>query len=196
MVPPTWSRYNGDSDLIPVSLVKEYAWCPAFAWLQWNGPPEPLPAHMETDYRPEPIEVSTMLEALGHKGHVVMEAKLKSDRLGVVGVVDFLAEPTGDSPGAVVEVKARGLWSGHERLQAALYALMAEEAYGAPFKAYILTKTSLEEVSGEDKARALRALRELKRALRRPKPPEPGHDMTRCRACPYKIVCPYPPTQP
>jgi CRISPR-associated protein Cas4 len=186
------SLYSLDGDYIPVSLVKEYAWCPAFAWFLWNGPPEPLPGHIVVEQRLDPLEAATMLEALGHPGPIIGEARLRSESLRVSGVVDYLAEPLEDSPGAVVEFKARGPWDGHEIVQTALYAIAAEEEYRAPFKAYLVSKTSVQEATRRDQAKAIDLLARLRRDVNKPKPPSPGHDMRRCRSCPYKTICPYP----
>jgi CRISPR-associated protein Cas4 len=180
---------------LPIVLVKEYLWCPAYAWLSWNGPPLRAPPHVEAEYTLHPLEAASLARALGHPGHMVAEARVSSPRLRVYGRVDYLVEPAGGRPGAVLEVKARGAWGGgaHQEAQAALYALAAEDQYGEPFEAYIVSQLEVRRVPREARALALRALRRLRRALAQPTPPRPPHDLTRCRSCAYRRWCPWAP---
>ncbi|MEB3851261.1 MAG: PD-(D/E)XK nuclease family protein [Desulfurococcales archaeon] len=174
-------------------LVKEYLWCPAYAWLSWNGPPLRAPPHVEVEYTLSPLEASLLAEALGHVGHLVAEARLYSPRLRVYGRVDYLVEPGRGGAGAVLEVKARGAWGGggHQEAQAALYAIMAEDQYRRPFEAYIVSQLEVRRVPRAARAAALRALRGLRRALAEPVPPRPGHGGSQCRSCAYRRVCPW-----
>ncbi|MEB3861537.1 MAG: hypothetical protein GSR84_04865 [Desulfurococcales archaeon] len=183
-------------DLAPVSIVKAYTWCPALAWFEANGPRLVLPPASRVDRTGlHPLEAWTMLEALGHRGHIVMEAGLEDPVLGLRGRVDYLAEP-GPTPGAVVEYKARGLWGGPEgpgMVQAALYTIMAEHIYRTRFEGYVVAVEGVYRVGERHKARALRLLARAKAAVALPEPPEPGHDLSRCRSCIYRRVCPYSP---
>ena len=186
------SSPRGYEGPLPASLVKEYLWCPAYAWLSWNGPRLRAPPHVEVEYGLEPRAAVQLARALGHRGRVVAEARLYSPRLRVYGRVDYLVEPEG-GPGAVLEVKARGAWGGglHQEAQAALYALAAEDTYGEPFKAYIVSRLEVREVPLEARARALVALAGLRRILAEPAPPKPSHGGLRCRSCAYKRWCPW-----
>ncbi len=190
------SPYRGPDSYegpLPAVLVKEYLWCPAYAWLSWNGPPLRAPPHVDVEYDLDPREAASLAEALGHWGHVVAQARLYSPRLRVYGRVDYLVEPADGAPGAVIEVKARGFWGGgaHQEAQAALYAMMAEDAYRSSFEAYIVSTLEVRRVPRQARARALRALRELRSILGEPAPPRPSHDGARCRSCAYRRICPW-----
>ena len=104
-----------------------------------------------------------------------------------------LVEPAQGRPGAVLEVKARGWWGGglHQMVQAALYAMAAEDQYEAPFEADIVSQLEVARVPGEARSMALKALAGLRRILAQPKPPRPAHDGSRCRSCIYKRWCPW-----
>ena len=183
-------RYEGP---IPASLVKEYLWCPAYAWLSWNGPQLRAPPHVEAEYELTPTEARILADSLGHPGRLIAEARLYSPSLRVYGRVDYLVEPTETAPGAILEVKARGLWGSgaHQQAQAALYAIMAEDTYNKPFKAYIVTQLHIHQVPTEARATALKALSHLRKTLAQPTPPKPTHNRERCRSCTYNKWCPW-----
>jgi CRISPR/Cas system-associated exonuclease Cas4 (RecB family) len=191
MQPSSFER--GFEGPLPASLVKEYLWCPAYAWLAWNGPQLKAPPHVEVDYDLDPREAASLAEALGHPGRILAQARVYSPRLRVYGRVDYLVEPAHGRPGAVLEVKARGSWGGglHQMVQAALYSMAAEDEYGEPFEAYIVSQLEVKRIPDSARAAALKALAALRRILAQPAPPRPSHDGSRCRSCVYKRWCPW-----
>ncbi len=182
------SRYEA----LTVNIVKEYAWCPAHAWFSWNGPKPVLPGFSRVPRgNLDPLEAKLILERLGHRGHIIMEAVLEDEVLGVRGRVDYLAEPD-NGPGAVLEYKFRGIWGDAEIVQTALYTVMAEHRYKAAFKGYIVSVSGVRVITEGEKREGVRLVYEARRAIEGPEPPEPGHDLARCRACVYRRICPWP----
>ncbi|MEB3780787.1 MAG: PD-(D/E)XK nuclease family protein [Desulfurococcales archaeon] len=182
-------QYN----MIPVVLVKNFLWCSTYTWLSWNGPTPALPPHSQPPRENmHPLEATTLLEALGHRGHLISEAELEDPILGLRGRVDYLAEPE-PPPGAIIEYKPRGVWGNGdiELVQTALYTIMAENVYNKPFKGYLVTATDVIEVEERHKAKALSTLAMVKRILNDPQIPRPTHNLSRCKSCVYRRICPY-----
>ncbi len=182
-----------DSSYLPVSLIKEWLWCPVMAWLEYLGLPEPLPNHaLEPELR-SPYEVAEeLITYLGvEPKYVVIRPRLRSRRLGIVGNPDLII--LYGSEALVAELKTTSSWvlNDHVRLQVCAYALLTKENYSVgSVRAFIISSLGYFEVDWvRELPKLLKVISELRRVLTNEVIPEPKHSGLRCRACPYFRVC-------
>lgn len=185
------SSYDLSDGYVPASLIKEWFWCPTFAWLAIMSAPEPLPPHIATAERPALTrELRELVTYFG--GDPYVRPLLRSRRLRLKGSPDLLIV-THDKA-VVVEWKTSSPWARGDHVVAQLtaYALLAKEALGKAVVAVAASSTSYDEVEWERTApKILRAAGEIRKAARSEEPPEPVHDGRRCVNCPYRRFCPW-----
>lgn len=187
---------------IPASLIKEWAWCPTFAWLATLSIKEPVPPHAQEpegwNYHEVAEELLTYRRAVRETGYdVIVKPTLKSRSLGIKGVADLLMISDEGEEAVVAEVKTTSTWAlkEHVALQLTAYAVMAKETYGVrEVKAYAVTRCWCVEVGWRAYVpKLISVVRALRNMLRTEEVPKPTHDGRRCVACPYRGVCPYAP---
>lgn len=201
---PYWLRAGGFMTVaeVPASLIKEWVWCPTFAWLATLSVEEPLPPHTlepeAWDYHEVAEELLTYGRALhGKEYDVLVKPTLKSRTLGIKGVADLVMLSEDGEEALVAEVKTTSAWAlrEHVTLQLTAYAVMTKETYGVrDVRAYAVTRCWCVEVNWQAHVpKLIRVVRELKDMLKTEETPRPSHDGLRCAACPYRGLCPYAP---
>jgi len=180
------------SDLIPVTLVKEYAWCPLIPWLIYNTGFEPP----ETPSMERGVEESKAmsLEEAAERASLPQPRRfnvyVESRRLGVKGFIDVVA---GSRRLVVAEVKAfRSKRWGHFRAQLMVYAALANSALGPVAEAVLVMGGDVKRfpVTDRDLAEARRLIDETRRVLASPEPPRVTQPEAKCFYCRYRKMCP------
>ena len=180
--------YDGS---IPVSLLKDYAYCPRLAYLRAAlGPPPPTNT-MLLNRAPErqPSPERALREAGLEYTRIEREVCGRHPRLGIRGCADAVAWLRGGGL-AVVEAKA-GRWRGrHHLLQAAGYALIVEHVTGERVRYLVLAyKGRTERVEfTAGLARMVERAVEAARSMLGDGPPRAVRQ-ARCGACFYRKVC-------
>ena len=189
--------------LLPITLVKEYHWCPMIAYhklLLWSErPTQSMQAGGLTGEQRAEL-VKRLEEARVEAQELLWEQPVQSRRLGLAGRVDLVAVTPRETL-VVVEAKLnvsrRGLHSRAQHIlaQLAAYTIAAEETLAMPSEktlVYATETTRLIEVRITPRHRRLveEAVRELWRILETGIPPWTRPRRSRCRACSYRSVCP------
>lgn len=177
---------------IPVTLIKEYCWCPAIPWIVYNYGFEP-------DYTPSMIEgfeyrakrrLDEVADRLGLPEPRRYEVFVLSRKLGVYGYIDIVA---GSKRLTVVEVKAfkTKRWKHFEK-QLIVYAAIVNSELGPVNKAILVLgkKTISIEIMDRDIAIAKKLIDEVRRAIESPEPPRVNHVKNKCLYCRYRRLCP------
>ncbi len=124
------SRYRVEQ--LPVTLLREYAWCPRAAFYKIHGLWEPATWSMEAG-RYESAVIEELLRRSGYSGRLLLEQSLESRSLGLRGRVDALLVTSDEAiPVEAKKRTGRGKRYLHHRVQAAAYCIAAEEATGLP----------------------------------------------------------------
>ena len=185
--------------VLPVSLVKEYEWCPLIPWIAFNTgftpPITPSMAMGLEGHGPDGRLLEKAAKALGYQ-NPQYNIYLEDPRLEVAGTLDILAAEERE----IAEVKKtnRRKPQAQEKLQAAIYALLAYRNGFRVEKANIVLVDAQEkitiaplEVTGELLARAEKKVRELWETVTSPIPPLVLQAPEKCRYCRYRRKCPY-----
>ncbi|MGC9227672.1 CRISPR-associated protein Cas4, partial [Caldivirga sp.] len=121
-------------DYIPVTLVKEYVYCPRQAYFKVHlhyEPPTTSMAYAKEYWKN--INIEGILKANGIEGNVIIEVPLRSSRLGLVGKADAILVNNGELHiiEAKINVSKRNLFTKqvHILAQSLAYGLMAEETF-------------------------------------------------------------------
>lgn len=189
--------------LLPITLVKEYYWCPMIAYhklLLWSERPTQSmqSGGLTGGQRAELVE--KLEEARIEAQELLWEQPVKSLRLGLAGRVDLIAVTPGETL-VVVEAKLnasrRSLHSRAQHIlaQLAAYTIAAEETLAMPSEKTLVYATEtarLIEVRITPRHRRLveEAARELWRILETGIPPWIRPRRSRCRTCSYRGICP------
>ena len=182
-------RYSGS---MPVSLVKDYTYCPAIPWIrEILGYVEPRTPSMETA-RIDADAKEAIAEELGLPRPWRIEVPVRGRSLPLSGVVDIIA---GERRLTVVEAKAyrrRIEWSRHFRIQLLVYAYLVNEAIGPVREAilYMAGRAYRIPVTRERLDEARRAAEAALRSLESEEPPRPRQPWRKCGYCWYRRVCP------
>ncbi len=178
--------------LLPVALLKEYAYCPRYAYFQFR-----LGGEYVTPSMLAAAELGTPDFRAPEGWEVFRSVYVRSRALGLHGFADIVLRRKGLV--RVVEAKAlsrvsrRSLFGRmrHVLAQAVAYAMLAEETFGATADAVVV----LGEGSGVE-VRITPALRSyvvslahnVRRDLESPRPP-PRTTSWKCGYCYYRRVC-------
>ena len=196
---------SSSRDEIPITLIKDYYWCPLKAYYQatlWNPPPT---QSMQTGTETQSMHRSILVEILEkrHKIHEYLwEHPVESKRLGLRGRIDLVATTTSQRI-IIVDIK---LYTGdakrlitrdkHIAAQLAAYAIAAEETLHHSLEAayiYSIEREKLYQVPITPRLRRLveHAAKNIHKALETNKPPPPMPSKRRCNTCRYKTICPF-----
>ena len=179
---------------IPISLIKEWVWCPLSAWYMTLSLPEPLPPYVR-EFEEWYVDdlVMELVTYFGEPLEVRVKPKLRSRRLGISGSPDILL--IYKEYAVVVEVKTPSTWSfeEHSKLQLTAYALMASETLGVGrVVAVLATRSGYVEVDWRSLVpKLLSVISKIRRMLESEELNEPPRNDSRCRACMYRRHCPY-----
>jgi len=178
-------------ELIPISLVSEYVFCPRSAWL----------AYVAGAF--EPNEFTVEGEILHRRVHQRGKGKrpgkrqwrkvpVFSRRLGVVGYADMVEEIEGQFfPVEYKRGKARLHIS--DQVQLCLQAMCLEEMLRCPIETgfiyYASSRRRLEvDLTGPIRRLARKAVHEVRELLRQSAPP-PAIFSPKCRGCAQRAAC-------
>ncbi len=177
---------------IPVTLVKEYCWCPAIPWIAVNyGVEPPLTPSMEEGiaYRSR-VRLDEIAEELRLPEPRMYEVFVSSKKLGVHGYIDIVA---GRGRYTVVEVKAfeSRRWK-HFRSQLILYALLVNAELGPVRRSILVLGRRVIDVAVTDSdiLYAKKLVEEVWRTILSPEPPRIQIVEQKCRYCRYRRLCP------
>ncbi|MEL9941026.1 MAG: CRISPR-associated protein Cas4 [Ignisphaera sp.] len=189
-------------DLIPITLLKEFVYCPRLAYYKYFNFVEPATESMRyaKQVRPSAIEISkTISTFVKDSCELELERYVESPRLGLRGYVDALA--ICDKEAIPVEVKlssspeALKRYSLHHIVQLVAYAIAVEETIRKPvYRAIVVSlepPTAFQIVlSPALREHVYRVARELHRMIEQESFPRPTAKKRKCSACFYKKMCP------
>ncbi len=206
-------RRRGDNDSvdvackpIPIVLVKEYYWCPYYAYMRltlWQHKPTPSMEAGKTELAHHRQDLIQALQEAGVEPvEEYWEAQVYSHRLNMGGRVDLLLVLEDDTL-ALVEAKLvasrRRLWKHPGILaQLAAYTIAAEETMRMRVSRaflYSMETGRLHEarITPRHRSMAEHAAKELNAMAETGRPPlhEPPPPRWRCRLCGYWSICPW-----
>ncbi len=177
---------------LPVSIIKEWLWCPVIAWFEVLSIPEPLPNHAVEYEVYDPYEVTEEFITYLRKEpkYVLLKPRLRSKSLGIKGVPDAVIVFSDEA--VVIEFKTTSSWvlNDHVKLQVSAYALMTKEVLGTSVRAFIVSKLGYFEVNWvREVPKLLKVISEIRKVITKEYIPEPNHLGIRCRSCPYSRIC-------
>ena len=180
---------------IPVTLVKQYVYCPVIPWIMHKiGVVEPPTPSMERGREEAVADVKERVaEILGLPRPWRIEKPLYSRRLGLRGVVDLVA---GNKPYKVVEVKIfnrKAKWSRHFKSQLMIYALLVNDVMGPVDEAILVLGEKIYRyiVTHEMLLEAKRYVEKTREVLEKEEPPQTTATPGMCRYCWHHRLCPY-----
>ena len=180
------------SSSMPVTIVKDYAYCPAIPWIrEVLGYTEPPTPSMETA-RIDASGKEAIAGELGLPRPWRIEVPVRGRSLPLRGVVDIVA---GERRLIVVEVKAyrrRREWSSHFRAQLLVYAYLVNETMGPVREAVLYMPGRVERipVTRERLEQARRLAEAALGSVEGEEPPRPRQPARKCGYCWYRRVCP------
>ncbi len=190
----------GDREYLPVTLLKEYAYCPTLATLKAATIWEPETSSMRYAKSIEP-RLETLTSRLGLEGYrVVRSLRVYSRRLGLRGVLDaaLVSEREAIPVEAKLRVTPRTLYTRAHHILAQLvaYTIALEETLRRPsWRAAVISLEDdgawLIRVKPWMRTWVERLARELHETLREGKTPPPTAHRQRCKACWYRSICPH-----
>ena len=187
------SRYRLEA--LPVTLLREYAWCPRAAFYKIHGLWEPTTWSMKSG-RYEAALIEGLLRRSGLEGRLLLEYPLESRSLGLRGRADAVLVT--EEEAAPVEAKRR---TGgrkryrHHLLQATAYCIAAEETLNKRCTRALIVDVDREKVREVKVTPGLRRLaRETAKRLwdlaKLEALPEATPRRRRCSSCFYRSICP------
>ncbi len=180
------------SNYVPVSIIKEWLWCPVMAWFELLSIPEPLPNYVldPEDYNYYEVAEELITYLRREPKYVLIKPKLRSKSLGVKGVPDIVI--VYDDVTVLAELKTTSPWvlNEHVKLQVCAYALILKELLGNDVKAFIVSRLGYFEVNWvREVPKLLKVLSRIRELITKEYIPEPNHLGIRCRSCPYSRIC-------
>ena len=188
------SRYRLEA--LPVTLLREYAWCPRAAFFKIHGLWEPTTWSMAGG-RYDAALLEELLRRHGVEGRLLLEYPLESPSLGLRGRADAVL--VAEDWAAPVEAKRR---TGkrrrryrHHLLQAAAYCIAAEETLHRRCTRAFIVDAERREVKTLRVTPGLRRLvresaEQLWSLARSEALPEATPRRRRCSSCFYRGICP------
>jgi CRISPR-associated exonuclease Cas4 len=188
-------------DYIPVTLVKEYAYCPRQAYFKALNMWEPPTESMKYAKGINNIEkLKEILRSNGFNGELITEVPVKSRKLGIVGKVDAVlvkGKHVSVVESKITAVSRRGLYTryNHILIQAIAYAMAVEETMNTTVDEVIITnpeqgKIITIKVTPNLRTQATRLITELKKHLEEQTIPPKTTNKAKCKACYYSKNCP------
>ena len=180
---------------IPVTLVKEFEWCPAIPWIIANYGAEPwVTPSMEAGKRwRRSVDLEELANRLSLPKPRRYEVFVASRKLGLHGYIDIVA---GTKPITVAEIKAFNArrWR-HFRTQLIAYAALANAEIAPVRRAVLVMGTRAIDITVTD--RDIHNLRntveKIRKIIESPEPPPVNQHPNKCSYCTYRKHCPYQP---
>lgn len=187
------------TDLMNVTDLKQYLYCPRIVYYRWVMPVVPPATHLmnrgkDLEEEFERLEPRRTLSKYGlEEAKKHFQVQMTDPELGLTGKVDLLLESKDQV--AVVEVKAteQGIFPNQE-IQIGAYALLAEAAFKRPCPVafcVLLDTNSIRTIEVNDQVRgqSKEILRDVKKLILEPALPEPTSVRKRCENCEYRNFC-------
>jgi CRISPR-associated exonuclease Cas4 len=152
-----------------------------------------MQASIEAHATEQDREQRRTLRAYGlEQGERHFDVRLISERLGMRGEVDLVIET--ETELIPVDYKLSTKMGEHFRLQLTAYAVMLEDAWGAPVKRgffYLMPLRRAEEmrITAQQRAKLDEALAVMNAALLREQMPPPTRQRKKCVACEFRRFC-------
>ena len=187
-------------DYIPISMIKEYVYCPRQAYLKIMIMNEPQTESMK--YAKQTVntkEVLAIVKKQGLQGEVRLEVPVKSTKLGIIGKVDAVVI-SGDRA-VVVEVKLnvggkRKIYTKYNHIlaQAIAYTIAVEETMKVTVDEVIIINQEGEASITIKPTPSLRTwikriIQDLRNHMQNQQPPPKTINKAKCKACYFKSIC-------
>ncbi len=193
------SEWNDPTqDDLTITMIKQYTYCPRVVYFESCTP----------DIRPRTYKMDTGTEAHEHErqraarrtlsayqvpgGERKFDVRLRSERLGLVGIVDEVVV-TADEV-IVVDYKMAS-WAGeNHRLQLSAYAILASESYARPVNVgyvYLLKTKQFEKIVIDSALRnsVHETIRLINRIRFQEYMPAPTVQRNKCATCEFRRLC-------
>ena len=187
-------------EYLPVTLLKEYAYCPTLAVLKATTIWEPETNSMRYAKSLEP-RLETLAPRLGLEGYrLVRGLRVYSKRLRLRGVLDaaLVSGKEAIPVEAKLKITPRSLYtrSRHILAQLVAYTIALEETLRKPsWRAALISleddKTWLIQVKPWMRTWVEQLARSLHETLAEAKTPPPTANRSKCNACWYRSICPH-----
>ncbi|MEM4683093.1 MAG: CRISPR-associated protein Cas4 [Ignisphaera sp.] len=187
--------------MIPITIIKEYTYCPRIAYFKIFTILEPPTESMMYARESRP-SLQNIYEAIKHKLSdrccIEVDRYVYSNRLGIHGYVDALA--ICDKEAIPIEIKLRSSpkaikrYALHHVVQLVSYAIAVEETINKPvYRAIILSlePRSVFEIAISPNIREIvyRSVKEIHKMIAEEKLPRSTPSKTRCSICFYRNIC-------
>lgn len=173
-------------------LIKQMFYCPTIPWIITNvGYEEPLTPSMSLGRDTKASSKENIANNLGLPHPRLYELYLRSNRYGIVGIIDIVA---GRKRLNIVEVKAFKRKSyEHYKAQLMTYALLATDSLSIVHRAYLVLRNEvlIYQVTHQDLEQARRNIERLWKIIDSPEPPITKQPIQKCKYCKYRNYCPF-----
>ncbi len=188
-------------DYIPISMIKEYTYCPRQAYLKIMMMREPPTESMR--YAKQALNAKDIVRAIeeqGIQGEVRVEVPIRSRNLGIVGRVDAVVVNGGRA--TIIETKLsignrKKLYTRYNHIlaQAMAYAIAVEEAMRVTVDKIIIInqerKTAITiKPTPSMKIWIKRTIQDMKEHIQNQELPPKTTNKAKCKACHFKNICP------
>lgn len=193
-----WLPPEHGSDLVTVTLLKQYTYCPRIVYHETCTPgirpttykmQAGRAAHERERERAARRNLSAYQLVEGERH---FDVRLVSTAIGLSGLIDEVVLDTQEA--LVIDYKMSG-WAGDNHLvQVAAYALLVEEAFGLPVRRafiYLMQARQFEMVPIEASLRnsVLETLKHIQRIRLYEYMPPPADQPNKCKACEFRRFC-------
>ncbi|WP_148678295.1 CRISPR-associated protein Cas4 [Vulcanisaeta distributa] len=188
-------------DYIPISMIKEYTYCPRQAYLKIMMMKEPPTESMKYAKQTQNTETITKtIKELGIQGEVKLEAPVKSTSLGIVGRTDAVV--INGNRAVIIETKLntgskKKLYTKYNHIlaQATAYAIAVEETMKVTVDKIIIInqeKQTTITIKPTPNLRTWikRTIQDMKKHIQNQEPPPKTTNKAKCKACYFKDICP------
>ncbi len=176
---------------IPVTIVKEYCWCPMIPWIMYNyGIEPPLTPSMEMGIElSRRRDISMIIDGIELPKPIRFELFLESRSLGLYGSIDIVAGSRWYVVGEVKAFRARR-WM-HFKIQLMAYALIVNSSLGPVREAVLLMDRDIHRwrISDRDIYIVKDIVRRVREVISSPEPPRVSVVEEKCRYCRYRRFC-------
>ncbi|ADY01603.1 CRISPR-associated protein Cas4 [Vulcanisaeta moutnovskia 768-28] len=188
-------------DYIPISMVKEYTYCPRQAYLKIMIMREPPTESMK--YAKQVLNTEKIIRIIreqGIQGEIKLEVPVKSTKLGIVGRVDAVV--INGSKAVVIETKLnigsrKKLYMkyNHVLAQATAYAMAIEETMKVTVDKILIINQEREVTITIRPTPSLRiwierAIQDMRKHIQNQELPPKTTNKAKCKACYFKDICP------
>lgn len=176
---------------IPVTIVKEYCWCPMIPWIIYNYGIEPAltPSMARGIEFSRNRDISKIVSELDLPEPIRFEVFLESKALGVYGYIDIVAGSRWYIVGEAKAFRSRR-WE-HFKIQLYTYALIVNSCLGPVREAILIMGGDIYRwtLSDRDIAIVRDIVKRVRDVITSPEPPRISIVEEKCRYCRYRRLC-------